>query len=183
MPFSMEAVEASGPQFSLFKDCLVQRLIAKGGVLESASSDADDDLEDFALYLSSELWLSLPVKIREATFETRDDVPPIEPETIHTIVSPSFVDTLTSFGAPDADERAAVLVSKVIDDYLAEACAPPPVWSRTRTTECEICEREVPLTYHHLIPREVHAKVLKKKWHPESMLNSVAWLCRCAICS
>ena len=44
----------------------------------------------------------------------------------------------------------------------------------------EICEREVPLTYHHLIPREVHDKVLKKKWHPEAMLNSVAWLCRYA---
>ena len=29
-------------------------------------------------------------------------------------------------------------------------------------------------------PREVHAKALKKKWHPEAMLNSVAWLCRCA---
>ena len=52
------------------------------------------------------------------------------------------------------------------------------MWSKTRTTECEICEREVPLTYHHLIPREVHDKVRKKKWHPEAMLNSVAWLCR-----
>ncbi len=52
------------------------------------------------------------------------------------------------------------------------------MWFKTRTTECEICEREVPLTYHHLIPREVHDKARKKKWHPEAMLNSVAWLCR-----
>jgi len=36
----------------------------------------------------------------------------------------------------------------------------------------------VPLTYHHLIPREVHRKVLKRGWHREDMLNSVAWLCR-----
>ena len=36
----------------------------------------------------------------------------------------------------------------------------------------------MPLTYHHLIPREVHKKVLKRGWHEEAVLNSVAWLCR-----
>lgn len=24
----------------------------------------------------------------------------------------------------------------------------------------------------------MHVKVLRRKWHPEHMLNSVAWLCR-----
>ena len=33
--------------------------------------------------------------------------------------------------------------------------------------------------YHHLIPRSTHHKVLKKGCHPETMPNSVAWLCRC----
>lgn len=53
------------------------------------------------------------------------------------------------------------------------------MWSSTRTTECEICGRDwIPLSYHHLIPKEVHGKVLKRKWHEEWRLNSVAWLCR-----
>lgn len=168
--------DTSSTQFSLFKDCLAKRLICRGGVLEASASDVDDDLDDFTLYLTSEIWPSLPQIIRTATYESRKDIPLLD--TLDTVVSPAFIDTLTSVGVPDAAESAIALLSKVVDDYLAEACAQPPVWSKTRTTECEICEREVPLTYHHLIPREVHAKVLKKKWHPESMLNSVAWLCR-----
>ncbi|KAH8103401.1 hypothetical protein BXZ70DRAFT_728133 [Cristinia sonorae] len=177
------ANDTSGSQFSLFKDCFAKRLISRGGILEASSTDETEDLDDFTLYLSSEIWPTLPKIVREATHETRDDVPAPDSTpsfTIETIVSqaPAFTDTLASCGVPDAADVAVRLLSKVLEDYIAEACAPPPVWSRTRTTECEICEREVPLTYHHLIPREVHAKVLKKKWHPESMLNSVAWLCR-----
>jgi len=70
------------------------------------------------------------------------------------------------------------LLKEVLEEYVSAATAPPPVWSHTKAKECEICEREVPLTYHHLIPREVHKKALKRGWHPEWMLNSVAWLCR-----
>ncbi|KAG1774565.1 hypothetical protein EV702DRAFT_1122875 [Suillus placidus] len=69
----------------------------------------------------------------------------------------------------------------MLHDFISQACAPPPVWTSTCTKECEICEREVRLTCHHLIPRSTHAKVLKKKgrqMHPESMINFVAWLCR-----
>ncbi|TCD69569.1 hypothetical protein EIP91_006991 [Steccherinum ochraceum] len=178
--------DTSSPQFSLFKDCLAKRLIARGGILEASSTSASgeddkEDLDDFTLYLTSEVWSSLPQKVHSATYETRHDVPALGDGpgfTLDTILSPVFVDTLASIGVMDAADVAGRLLSKVVEDYMAEACAPPPVWSKTRTTECEICEREVPLTYHHLIPREVHAKVLKKKWHPESMLNSVAWLCR-----
>jgi len=171
------ADDTTSPQFGLFKDCLAKRLISRGGILEASSSDHNDgdDIDDFTLYLSSEIWPALPQIIRNATYETRNNILSLD---VPSIVSPTFIDTLASFGVPDAVDTASQLLSKVVEDYLSEACAPPPVWSRTRTTECEICEREVPLTYHHLIPREVHAKVLKKKWHPESMLNSVAWLCR-----
>lgn len=33
-------------------------------------------------------------------------------------------------------------------------------------------------TYHHLIPRQMHAKAVKRGWHKEWELNKVAWLCR-----
>lgn len=67
----------------------------------------------------------------------------------------------------------------ILSDYISSVTTGPPVWATTRTAACEICDRDwIPLSYHHLIPRKVHAKVLKRGWHEEWKLNSVAWLCR-----
>lgn len=162
-------------RLSSFKDCLARRIIAKPGM--SDDSGDSSGLDDFASYLASEVWLALPSQLREASYFKRDDVPSIEDLTLDNTPM-TFIDTLTSCGLAEDDDGAVSFLRKTLEDYITEACAPPPVWSKTRTTECEICERAVPLTYHHLIPREMHARVLKKKWHPEEMLNSVAWLCR-----
>ena len=71
------------------------------------------------------------------------------------------------------------VLALVVTDYTNAATLPPPVWSNTRTTACEICCRDwIPLTYHHLIPKQIHAKALKRHWHEEWRLSSVAWLCR-----
>lgn len=67
----------------------------------------------------------------------------------------------------------------MLSEYTSSVTTGPPAWASTRADACEICERDwIPLSYHHLIPRGVHAKVVKKGWHDEWMLNSVAWLCR-----
>lgn len=164
-------------QFMLFKDSLARRLLALPG-LSDPEDDSSSDLDDFTSYLASEVWPALPISLREASYEKRADVPNMDTFSLDHIPT-SFVDTLVSCGLVDDSEAAIQFLRKTLrDDYLPDAIVPPPAWSKTRTTECEICEREVPLTYHHLIPRETHAKVLKKKWHPEHMLNSVAWLCR-----
>ena len=34
------------------------------------------------------------------------------------------------------------------------------------------------MTYHHLIPRQMHAKAVKRGWAKEWELQKVAWLCR-----
>lgn len=71
------------------------------------------------------------------------------------------------------------LFTSALSDFITSATAPPPVWSSTRSSECEICGRDwVPLSYHHLIPKSTHERVLKRKWHDEWMLNCGAWLCR-----
>ncbi|KAJ6518155.1 hypothetical protein C8R47DRAFT_1172707 [Mycena vitilis] len=152
----------------MLKDCLARQ----------SSSNPEPELDDFASYLAHEVWPTLPVAFREASYETRSNFPD-DLDSISLDSTPvSFTDTLISYGiAPDID-ASQTLLRKVLSDYLTDAYAPPPVWSSTRAKECEICEREIPLTYHHLIPRAVHAKATKKKWHPPSMLNSVAWLCR-----
>lgn len=177
--------EPSTPQFSMFKDCIAQLLLhissntsdAKTQVSGSVPENNQDGLDDFASYLAMEAWPIIPITLQNADYETRESIP--DPSTVSIdAVSTAFVDSLVSYGVvPDSDD-ASVFLKKTIQSYVEQACAPPPVWSSTRTEECAICGREVPLTYHHLIPRSVHAKVLKKGWHPKSMLNSVAWLCR-----
>ncbi|KAI0641586.1 hypothetical protein C8Q79DRAFT_988013 [Trametes meyenii] len=165
-------------QSSLFKDSLARRVLAQPGLHGQSDAQTDTDiLDDFTSYLADEAWPSRPSALREATYESRESIPDVDELSLDNVPT-SFADTLVSYGLAEDEESAQLFLRKALLDYVVDACAPPPVWSKTRTTECEICERAVPLTYHHLIPREVHDKALKKKWHPESMLNSVAWLCR-----
>ncbi|KAF8885176.1 hypothetical protein BD779DRAFT_694907 [Infundibulicybe gibba] len=166
-------------QFSIFKDCIAHRLLTRPGHGQEDHFTPTELDEDFASYLAQESWPVLPPALRTATYETRSAIPddPTISRALDT-TSSAFVDTLISYGYASDTEESLQFLFKAIEAYISDACAPPPIWSTTRETECEICEREVPLTYHHLIPRSTHAKVLKKKWHPESMINSVAWLCR-----
>ena len=77
-----------------------------------------------------------------------------------------------------SDDPLKLLIGP-LEAYISSVTAPSPIWSTTRAEACEICERSyIPLTYHHLIPRAVHAKSLKRGWHEEWQLNKVAWLCR-----
>jgi ribosomal silencing factor RsfS len=51
--------------------------------------------------------------------------------------------------------------------------------TRDTVSACEICSRDwIDLTFHHLIPRFVHVKAVKRGWHTEDQLQSGAWLCR-----
>ena len=172
-------------QFSTFKDCLARRLLSTSNLSTDGSEGSDDPLDDFTSYLASEVWSSLPTSLHDASYESLSSNNALkemasDPFSILLDAVPTpFFDTLTSYSLFGDAEDCTRFLRKVLSDYLAEATSPPPVWKQTRTEECEICERSwVRLTYHHLIPRSVHAKVMKKKWHPESMLNSVAWLCR-----
>ena len=71
-------------------------------------------------------------------------------------------------------------LSPVYRDYVDAATRTPPSYDTgKRAAACEICEREwIPLTYHHLIPRQTHAKAIKRGWHEQWQLEKVAWLCR-----
>eukprot|EP01105_Mastigella_eilhardi_P026632 TRINITY_DN7798_c0_g1_i1.p1 TRINITY_DN7798_c0_g1~~TRINITY_DN7798_c0_g1_i1.p1 ORF type:complete len:220 (-),score=65.98 TRINITY_DN7798_c0_g1_i1:67-705(-) len=43
--------------------------------------------------------------------------------------------------------------------------------------ECELCEREMPLTKHHVIPREMHERYVKKGF-TKKVLNQGITICR-----
>ncbi|KAJ7364681.1 hypothetical protein DFH08DRAFT_839759 [Mycena albidolilacea] len=165
-------------QFLLLKDSFARRLLSFPELQWESSTNTEPELDDFSSYLAHEVWSTLPPAFLDASYETKARIPD-DLDSVPLDSTPvSFTDTLISYGIASDIEASQVFLRKVVAAYLTEACAPPPVWSSTRTKECEICEREVPLTYHHLIPRSTHAKAAKKKWHPPSMLNSVAWLCR-----
>ncbi|WP_151703439.1 hypothetical protein [Nitrincola alkalilacustris] len=43
--------------------------------------------------------------------------------------------------------------------------------------QCELCEREAHLTFHHLIPRKVHRRAHFKKHYTFEQLQRGLWLC------
>ena len=91
----------------------------------------------------------------------------------------SVVDSVEAYGFLPRSTDLSKLVSSVVKEYIAIVTAAPPIWSHTRASACEICDRGwIPLTYHHLIPKQIHEKALKRHWHDEWKLDSVAWLCR-----
>jgi hypothetical protein len=172
--------QSSSSQHQVLVDAIARRLVARTASKDNADATDDSDLADFAAYLAGELWPVLPESFQSASYDTRSTLPAPEDASLDALGT-GFTDTLIAYSlAPDAD-GAEAFARKVLEDYVADATAPPPVWKNTRTDECEMCGREVPLTYHHLIPRSMHTRVMKKGWHPESALNSVAWICRCAL--
>ncbi|MCJ1477417.1 hypothetical protein MMC13_006088 [Lambiella insularis] len=155
--------------------------------------DKPDPLElaEFSDYLATEIFGSLPEQLRTLCHESiQNDASLSErwslPLTLAVLeelsakVPGETNDSLTAYGLiepPTSDVQS--FISPVLSAYIKAATTPPLKWIETRTNACEICEREwVPMTYHHLIPKQVHAKVLKRNWHEERVLNSVAWLCR-----
>ena len=96
---------------------------------------------------------------------------------------PTLTDSLCSHGLMSDPSDLERFLEPVLNSYVTTAMEPPPEYtpslSASRPSGCEICDREqLPLTYHHLIPRQVHGKAVKRGWHKEWELNKVAWLCR-----
>ena len=144
-------------------------------------------------YLSTLIFTSLPPDLRTLAHAIYKDssrlqetyTPPLSASTTTALLNtipPPAIDSLQSYTLlpPDSDSiDQHNLVSPILAAYISASIAPPPIWSTTRATACELCSRDwVPLTYHHLIPKQAHARVLKRAWHTEDKLNSVAWLCR-----
>ncbi|EJD52758.1 hypothetical protein AURDEDRAFT_55402 [Auricularia subglabra TFB-10046 SS5] len=154
----------------LFRETLAAHILAKAG----AQAADGDELDDFTSYLASEAWTALPASVRDASYEHPS--PPFE---LHD-APVAFSDSLVAYGVvPDAED-ALRLLRAAVDAFVEQASSPPAIGKQTRAgvDGCEVCTRDMPLTYHHLIPRSVHSKVLKRGWHPAERLNAVAWLCR-----
>ncbi|KAJ0123873.1 proline-specific permease [Diaporthe amygdali] len=173
-----------------------------GSHAESTSNNSRDtgpganveELSEFSEYIASIAFESLPPELQTITHRVWTDNPGLQEEytlpltsndvaeKITPTLDPEVSESLTTYGIlTPPSEDVTTFLAPVLTAYLTAVITPPPPASTTKgkVTECEICDRDwVPLTYHHLIPRFVHAKALKRGWHREEDLQNVAWLCR-----
>jgi hypothetical protein len=193
---------SSDSTFDILKDCVAYHVIQasyKPKKSKESSTGTEEELatelDEFIQYLTQETFDALPENVKSmesfvprsgqelaADLDLAEDLGTVS-------APPSFRETVITYSLTTDDNGAEDMFSSILSNFndelgsIAEdakrASLPPAQgWKSTRTDTCEICGREVPLTYHHLIPRSVHDKVLKRKWHPQEMLNVVAWLCR-----
>lgn len=104
-------------------------------------------------------------------------------ESIASGLPPTISDSLVSYGLIQDTSDLDRFLEPALTAYITTTAAPPPehtpAVSASRPSGCEICQREhLPLTYHHLIPRQMHVKAVKRGWHKQWELSKVAWLCR-----
>ncbi|KAI1338164.1 YisB protein [Xylariaceae sp. FL0016] len=151
-----------------------------------------DDLVEFADYIAAGTFAALPEELRTLDYYTYvknidlqaryalpltgADIPQILPT-----LEPSIADSLSVYGITDDSVQGIdEFLAPILTTFLTTLATPPPPPSSTKdqASGCEICGRDwIPLSYHHLIPRFVHAKAVKRGWHREEDLQNVAWLC------
>lgn len=154
-----------------------------------------EELADFIDYLATEIFDSLPDELRDldltswrdsAHLQEQYSLPLAEDSFSELNLSPSIIETLRTYNliAPDPTldsplpSSTEVFLIPILTAYITSLTTPPPADSSTRTDACEICGRWwIPLSYHHLIPRFVHDKAVKRGWHRREDLQNVAWLC------
>ncbi|KAK1084353.1 hypothetical protein LTR33_002710 [Friedmanniomyces endolithicus] len=152
------------------------------------------ELSDFVEFLAEEIFVSLPSDLRSLSYAAIQDNPslktkydiPLEPVLLTALVDhlpPTTSDSLQTYALIPSPSDLDRFLAPILETYTTTTTSPPPEYTpaltATRPAGCEICGREhLPLTYHHLIPRQMHAKAVKWGWHREWELQKVAWLCR-----
>jgi hypothetical protein len=181
-----------------------RRRRAKAAAVDPAPAPARDrsardaeEMADFIDYLASEIFDSLPDELRDLDYRSWRESEelqaqyafPLTPDSLSDVqLPPSINETLIAYNLinPDSTSKSkSTLPSSpesflvpVLTSYIEPLIAPPPATAATRADACEICERSwIPLSYHHLIPRFVHDKAVKRGWHRKEDLQNVAWLC------
>ena len=101
--------------------------------------------------------------------------------TITERLPPNIPDSLLTYSIIADPSDLHRFLTPVLENYISAATSAPPEYTPALTASrpegCEICGREqLQLTYHHLIPRQVWAKAVKRDWCKEWQLQKVCWL-------
>ncbi|KAI3576842.1 hypothetical protein IWW34DRAFT_821205 [Fusarium oxysporum f. sp. albedinis] len=154
-----------------------------------------EELAEFVDYLATEIFDNLPEELQDLEYRTwREDealqeqysLPLTKDSLLLFNLPPSVIETLTTYNLISADpyveshlpSSPESFLLPILTSYITPLIEPPPATRSTRADACELCSRSwVPLSYHHLIPRFVHEKAVKRGWHRKEDLQNVAWLC------
>ncbi|KAI0449920.1 hypothetical protein F5B21DRAFT_26577 [Xylaria acuta] len=150
----------------------------------------DDDLADFTDYIATETFACLPPELKAIDYHDYIASPTLQTQYALPLtgadisthlpnLDPGISDSLTAYGITREEKQGiGEFLAPVLTAFLQALSTRPPPPSSTRADACEICGRDwINLSYHHLIPRFVHAKAVKRGWHREVDLQNVAWLC------
>jgi hypothetical protein len=156
---------------------------------ESAANDAEE-LAEFIEYIASETYQDFPTDLKNAEYYAWIQnealqaryAGPLTGEKAASIIpslDPSISESLVAYGALDEEKQGVYeFLAPILSEYISTVSTAPPPPRTTKTDACEICGRDwINLSYHHLIPRFVHDKVVKRGWHRKEDLENVAWLC------
>jgi hypothetical protein len=147
---------------------------------------------NYLQYIAKEIFADFPPTLRSLSYTAWFNSPALQilyPDPLTQVTSnsilnaldPLITDSLSTYNILPPNTTLTEFLTPVFSNYLSSiTTAPsPPSLTKAFATCCEICDRTwIPLTYHHLIPKSVHGKALKRHWHTEDQLNNVAWICR-----
>ncbi|TFB06600.1 hypothetical protein CCMA1212_000107 [Trichoderma ghanense] len=156
-----------------------------------------EELADFIDYLADGIFRNLPDELQALDYRSWRESEalqaqyslPLTQDSLRKLdLPPSICETLVTYNLIAAADPAApsshlpptteAFLVPILTGYLTTLIEPPPATASTRADACELCERSwIPLSYHHLIPRFVHDKAVKRGWHRKEDLQNVAWLC------
>ncbi|KAH7156862.1 hypothetical protein EDB81DRAFT_646621 [Dactylonectria macrodidyma] len=161
---------------------------------QNAEQNAEE-LADFVDYLATEIFDSLPSELQNLDYRAWRESEALReqyslPLTRYSLASlnlaPSAIETLTTYNLICVDPLVTsslpsspeAFLAPVLTSYITPLTEAPPCTKSSRTDACELCDRSwINLSYHHLIPRFVHDKAVKRGWHQKEDLQNVAWLC------
>ena len=144
-------------------------------------------LSEFTEYVTSEIFHALPIDVQNLSFAAvcRNEElgtrysEPLTVDIVDHLISCLSETTLDTLSLYTAQEPRTVLRPAFNGYVTAATVRPPEHQTSQKPAECELCSRDwVPLTYHHLIPRQAAAKAVKRGWCEEWETSRVAWLCR-----
>ncbi|KAI1346716.1 hypothetical protein F5Y01DRAFT_308097 [Xylaria sp. FL0043] len=177
-------------QDSSFEDQVTRsRTEAQEGDI-GTDTNPGDDLADFTDYIAAETFACLPSELKTIDYHDYIASPTLQAQYALPLtgadisthlpnLDPSIADSLAAYRITHEEKQGIEeFLAPVLTAFLTSISTAPPPPSSTRADACEICGRDwINLSYHHLIPRFVHAKAVRRGWHRECDLQNVAWLC------
>lgn len=141
-------------------------------------------------YLANEVYDGMPDHIRRRPRLNNEEVEQLlEESSMAQLVAATpvaVIDSLQTYGLLDSGpETAPDFLTGIYTAYLNSLVDKPHTTDQgsapARPAECELCGRDwITLTVHHLIPREMWPKAIKRGWivNEEEGHRRIAWICR-----